>query len=151
MAKIQTAEIQIRASGLRGVSVLLLGLCFGLTACLHDNVYEAMQKDPVAQNPDHRIVVAPVAEGSPILKAYPPDCPSWREHRPAPLDNMPQPQLGCANQRNLALMIAQPEDLLRGRKLGPADATNAAGTVQRYHEGKVRGLYDPNQMPAAKE
>lgn len=34
---------------------------------------------------------------------------------------MPQPQIGCANQRNLALMIDAPEDLVVGRPLGAGD------------------------------
>lgn len=110
-----------------------------------------MERDPVAQNPDHRIVIAPAKPGSKVMKAYAPECPAWTEHRPASDDNMPQPQIGCANQRNLALMIEQPMDLVEGRPLGSADAQHEAYAKQKYHENKVSGLYDPNQPPAAKE
>ena len=126
---------------------LMCALTIGLTGCLSDFVRD----DPIARHPDHRIVVAPVAPGSKELRAYPPECPAWADHAPAALDNMPQPQIGCANQRNLALSIADPADLLHGKKLGPADAVRNAAGVQRYREDKVRGLYDPTQPPQAKE
>lgn len=109
------------------------------------------EDDPVARHPDHRIVVAPAAPGSSTLRAYPPECPSWAEHHPDPNDNMPQPQIGCASQRNLALMIDQPEDLVVGRPLGAGDGQRDALALQRYRDNKVSGLYDPTQPPAAKE
>ncbi len=110
-----------------------------------------MDEDPVLKNPDHRIVVAPDAPGSRTLKAYAPECPPWTDHRPDPNDNMPQPQIGCATQRNLALMIDNPADLVAGRPLGPTDAQHDAAALQRYHDNKVSGLYDPTQPPTPKE
>jgi len=124
-------------------SVLTLALL--LTGCI------TTDSDPVLKHPDHRIVVAPAAPGSKTLKAYAPECPVWTDHRPDPYDNMPQPQIGCANQRNLALMIDQPADLVAGRKLGPADAARSSSATQRYRDNKVTGLYDPNEPPPAKE
>lgn len=110
-----------------------------------------MEDDPIAKHPDHRIVVAPAAPGSSTLRAYPPECPAWTAHHPDPNDNMPQPQVGCATQRNLALMIDRPDDLVVGRPLSPGDGQRDAAALQRYHDNKVSGLYDPTQPPAAKE
>jgi pilus biogenesis lipoprotein CpaD len=125
------------------------GLCLlllALTGCITDRPYDAS-----AKNPDNRIVVAPASPNSKILKAWAPECLAWTDHRPSYYDNGPQPQIGCANQRNLALMIAQPADLVQPQPLGRADATKAASSMQRYHENKVLGLHDPTQPPAAKE
>ena len=47
---------------------------------------------------------------------------------------------GCATQRNLATMIADPNDLLRGRDYAGPDATTASSAVQRYKDGKVTPL-----------
>lgn len=132
---------------MRACRYSVLALCLLATACISD----AVLKDPVAKHPDHRIVLAPIAPGSKVMKAYAPECPAWTDHRPDPMDNMPQPQIGCANQRNLALMIDTPTDLVGQRQLGAADATVGAAAVKRYHDHKVLGLYDPAQPPAAKE
>ena len=121
------------------------------TALLFCSGCVTTDNDPVAKHPDHRIVVAPAAPGSSTLRAYPPECPPWTKYHPDPNDNMPQPQIGCANQRNLALMIDAPEDLVVGRPLGAGDGQRDATALQRYHENKVSGLYDPTQLSAAKE
>ena len=47
---------------------------------------------------------------------------------------------GCATQRNLATMIADPNELLRGRDYTGQDATTASSAVQRYKDGKVTPL-----------
>lgn len=39
---------------------------------------------------------------------------------------------GCANALNLLGMVANPEDLLRGRAMGPAYVAPAAAAVERY-------------------
>lgn len=123
--------------------VLCLGVLLFTSGCITRFV-----RDPVSQNPDHRIVVAPAAPGSQHMKAYAPECPPWSRHAPDVDDNMPQPQLGCANQRNLALTIETPTDLVAGRRLGPANAEYSASALQRYQAHKVTGLYDPQQPPA---
>ena len=131
----------------------ILGLGLAVTGCVTDDMANVIDPpvDTVLHHPDHSIVVAPATPGSQTMRAFPPDCPSWSEHTPDQLDNMPQPQLGCANQRNLALTVDNPADLLQGGRLGPADATRNAANIQRYENDKTRGLYDPNQPPAAKE
>ena len=47
---------------------------------------------------------------------------------------------GCANERNLGLMVANPADLLRGREPGPADGDFAAFGIQRYRADKTEPL-----------
>jgi hypothetical protein len=42
---------------------------------------------------------------------------------------------GCANAYNLMRMVEREQDLVRGRKLGPAPAAPAARAAQRYIDG----------------
>ena len=49
--------------------------------------------------------------------------------------------MGCnATATNLAHMVAEPRDLVRGRELGPADGIREAEAIVRYREGKVTEL-----------
>lgn len=50
--------------------------------------------------------------------------------------------LGCANRTNLALMIADPKDLLRPKILDSADGIRAVNAVDRYHNDEVNDLLD---------
>src|SRR5262245_58119471 len=62
-----------------------------------------------------------------------PDCPGYNE----PVSSFgrcgrPTLTMGCWTQINLGLMVADPNDLVRGRALAPADADRSALAVQRY-------------------
>ncbi|AEF53248.1 CpaD family pilus assembly protein [Marinomonas posidonica] len=50
--------------------------------------------------------------------------------------------LGCANRVNLAQMVADPRDLIRGRTLDDADGIHAVEAMTRYHESDVTPLLD---------
>ena len=52
----------------------------------------------------------------------PPECPAWDDLLENYLSNGPTMPLGCANARNLNLMVEDPRDLLVGRETGPTDA-----------------------------
>ncbi|MBT3170098.1 MAG: hypothetical protein HOJ07_00995 [Rhodospirillaceae bacterium] len=67
-------------------------------------------------------------------------CPDWRKPLLDEYTNYESSNLGCANANNLALMIADPEDLLRGRESGPSDGTRAAKTVRDYKSGALPAL-----------
>lgn len=65
-----------------------------------------------------------------------PDCPGYNE----PVSeydrfNRPNLNMGCANEINLGLMVADPNDLVRGRPLAPADAERSALAIQKYRAG----------------
>jgi pilus assembly protein CpaD len=62
-----------------------------------------------------------------------PDCPGYNQ----PVSSYdrfgrPNMNLGCSNEINLGLMVADPSDLVRGRTLAPADADRSALAVERY-------------------
>jgi pilus assembly protein CpaD len=65
-----------------------------------------------------------------------PDCPGYNEPV-SEYDRFGRPDLniGCANEINLGLMVADPNDLVRGRPLAPADAERSALAIQKYRTG----------------
>ena len=62
-----------------------------------------------------------------------PDCPGYNQ-AVSSYDRFSRPNmnLGCSNEINLGLMVADPRDLVRGRTLAPADADRSALAVERY-------------------
>lgn len=83
--------------------------------------------------------------------AIPPACPDWSRPPPSDLDNSPMGNFGCANAVNLGLMIADPNELIAGRGLGPADGTYAADAIRRYRgedaAPKVKPYQGDPQVP----
>ncbi len=69
--------------------------------------------------------------------ATPPNCPDWRKPANQNFQNSPSSNFGCANAANLALMVEDPADLLRGRPLGPGDAAGLVHGIQRYRSNLV--------------
>ncbi|AOR60087.1 CpaD family pilus assembly protein [Pectobacterium parmentieri] len=52
--------------------------------------------------------------------------------------------LGCATQNNLAMMVAEPRDLIQAKALDNADGVAAVNSIERYHKGEVKELIDIN-------
>lgn len=74
-----------------------------------------------------------------VLERYlvtPPACPDWSRQSGVDYANKPHTNFGCATETNLGLMIADPRDLVKGRKLGPADGVHQAEGIIRYREGQ---------------
>jgi pilus assembly protein CpaD len=71
--------------------------------------------------------------------AVPPDCASLS--RPSLLTDAglrrPSMEWGCATYTNLAAQVANPQDLVKPQRLGPADAAVAASAAHRYETGHV--------------
>jgi len=51
---------------------------------------------------------------------------------------------GCSVNRNLALTLVNPRDLVRGRPLGLASGQTAVGAVRRYYSDKLKPLPESN-------
>lgn len=66
-----------------------------------------------------------------------PPCPDWSRESGLDYSNLPGSNFGCATQTNLGLMVANPGDLVRGRKLAPASGIHAADGIVRYRTGQV--------------
>ena len=73
-------------------------------------------------------------------RAVVPHCPNW--DRPAAPDpeNHSMSNFGCAVNSNIAMMVANPEDLVHGREgNGVGDTTTAAKAVQLYRSTPPSG------------
>ena len=77
-----------------------------------------------------------------------PTCASWPRrpnaaHWPTNLAddprNLPYPNFGCAQQRNLAAQVANPADLLGPRTMEPADAERRDVVLDKYRQGQADG------------
>jgi pilus assembly protein CpaD len=88
-----------------------------------------------------------------VLSRYtvtPPECPAWDDLLENYVSNGPTVPLGCANVRNLNLMVEDPRDLLVGRTTGPTDAGHEVKAIERYMEDKVKPL-PPNNTTSTFE
>jgi pilus assembly protein CpaD len=97
-------------------------------------------------NPDYSIGVTPTPDGTSYV-AVPPNCADWKDENANLFDNQPMPQFGCANARNLAIMVDNPNDLMQGRNLDPARGVVISGAILRYDSSQTRGLIYPSQTP----
>jgi pilus assembly protein CpaD len=70
------------------------------------------------------------------LVAHGPDCPDWSENLARDPQNMPYPNMGCATQKNLAAMVADPEDLLVPRPETPRPSERRDTVWGKYVAGE---------------
>jgi len=68
-----------------------------------------------------------------------PDCPDWSENLARDPQNLPSPNMGCAMQKNLAAMVADPEDLLVPRPETPRPSERRDTVWSKYVKGDVTG------------
>jgi pilus assembly protein CpaD len=97
--------------------------------------------------PDSNVAIEPYHErrdaDAPIRLSYlryvaeGPECGRWTSNVADDPRNLPYPNLGCAQQRNLAAQVANPADLLGPRTMDPADQERRAVVFDRYRQGKT--------------
>ncbi len=69
-----------------------------------------------------------------------PNCgQDWSENLARNYQNTPYPNMGCAAQRNLAVMVANPADLLGPRTMTSRDANRRDDMYSKYVAGKPVG------------
>lgn len=66
-----------------------------------------------------------------------PKCPDWRKPAGENPTNRVSANFGCASVSNLGLMVADPGDLVRARKMGIADGDALARGIRVYREGEA--------------
>jgi pilus assembly protein CpaD len=97
------------------------------------------ENDP--QPPVRVSYVRYVAEG--------PVCGQWPTNVADTSRNLNYEDFGCAQQRNLAAMVANPADLLGPRTMTPADANRRDDTYGKYIKGDPSGTSRTNDERAA--
>ena len=135
-------NIELASHRITSVSDFLSGHGLGnvplQSAAFGERVPAAAGSDPDAWQRNRRVEL--VLERH--LVRLPP-CPDWSRESGGPdYSNLPGSNFGCATQTNLGLMIDNPSDLARGRKLAPADGIHAAEGIVRYRTGAVIELQE---------
>lgn len=126
------------------IKKITFALCFvsvlPLTACMVDSAQ--------ASRPNNRIAVIadPAQKGK--MVAIPPECKRWQQDPGDGFENHFRDQYECAQNYNLAKMIAEPKDLIRGREGGPTDANPAVLGIERYRNDKKKELISPKEINA---
>lgn len=128
-----------------------LDLGFGDTIYV-DGPYASSARGDVAQvAAQYGMLVsdgAPVTQGNiPVgsvrvvvsrTRATVPGCPNWSRPAQPNFNNESMSNFGCAVNSNLAAMVADPNDLIRGRE-GAADPATGARAVQSYRSQRPTG------------
>jgi pilus assembly protein CpaD len=82
-----------------------------------------------------------------------PECPNWSQPPNQGYDNQPMSNWSCATAVNFGMMLADPNDLVRGRDPGPADGEAVARSVENYRKGRtkdiIRDAASSEMFPAA--
>ncbi len=81
-----------------------------------------------------------VNEGRLLITKYvvtTPECGDWSQKPYPNHENAPISNLGCANQANLGLMVANPRDLIIGETGASVNAERMAGAVERYRNRTI--------------
>jgi pilus assembly protein CpaD len=68
-----------------------------------------------------------------------PQCGNWTENLAYSPNNLPHPNFGCANQKNLAAMVSNPADLLGPRTPGERSAERRDAVWDKYRDGEASG------------
>lgn len=77
-----------------------------------------------------------------------PDCVDWSEDLGRDPQNMPYPNLGCATQRNFAVAVANPQDLLGPRAETPRPGERRDVVWGKYVKGDITGsIWAPDEKP----
>ena len=106
-----------------------------------DNVARVAGKYGLMLSPGAPVTASAIGAGQARVivvrtQASVPGCPDWSEATVPNWNNRQLPNLGCGVNGNIAAMIANPEDLVRGRE-GPAtvDVRTSSRAVETYREG----------------
>ncbi len=96
---------------------------------------------------DSRVAVAPYhtdGDPQPPLRvsysrfvAEAPQCGHWSANLADDPRNLPHPNLGCATQRNLAMQVANPADLLGPRTMSPASSERRDTIYDKWTKGEA--------------
>lgn len=71
--------------------------------------------------------------------AYVPGCPNWDSRGSASFGNATSSNYGCATNSNLAAMVADPRDLVKGAESNGADTATAAKPIRVYRDAEPTG------------
>ncbi len=80
--------------------------------------------------------------------ATPSACGDWSQNAGRSSRNTPMPNFGCATQNNLAVMVADPHDLVTPQRETPASAGRRSTVLGAYQQGKSTATTYPDDSAA---
>ena len=109
-----------------------------------DDVAQAVARHGLLLSEDRPVTGAPVLPGTvrvvvSRMKATVPGCPDWTRNSSFEPDNNTSSNYGCATNSSLAAMIADPEDLVRGRAGDTTDPTRSVKAVDAFRRASPSG------------
>jgi pilus assembly protein CpaD len=121
----------------------------------YEDVRQAMRRAGI---PPRAVMLEPYFAkwdpGAPLRLSYleyvaeGPDCPDWSENLGRDPQNMPWPNMGCAMQKNLAAMVADPQDFLGPRPETPRPSERRDTVWGKYVAGESTGSkWSPEDKP----
>ncbi len=125
LARIRTVEERVLESGLRSDEVVVR-----FWPASED------QQVPVVLSYEHVTVLTP-------------ECDNWDRAPSFNPSNTVHDNYGCATQRYLGLMVADPADLVVARGKSGRNATRSSLIIQNYRAGVVTAAETPDTAPAA--
>jgi len=105
-------------------------------ALLADNGYSDSTISVEAYQADHRSD-SPVKVSYMRYVAEAPECGQWPTNVAYEPSNLPMPNLGCANQKNFAAMVANPADLIGPRTMTPRSGERRDEIWDKYQKGDI--------------
>ena len=100
----------------------------------HEGVNDVQASVQVGDNGDGSAVIQ-----VPVWEAVVPTCGNFERGLNPDHDNAPHSNWGCSIQRNTALMLQNPADLIRARESTGRDANRAADVLDKYGRGEATG------------
>lgn len=83
------------------------------------------------------------------LHAVSAECGDWSKSLTDTAANAPYENLGCAQQRNLAVLVANPRDFVKPRAETPADPMRRSEVFIKYRKGESSTTADTAEESAA--
>lgn len=80
--------------------------------------------------------IAPLRLSYLRVKAVVPRCGIWPDANQGSYLNKDFYNFGCAQQQNLAAMVANPADFMKPKPMGPADGYRRADVISKYRRGE---------------
>ena len=74
--------------------------------------------------------------------AHVPGCPDWASKSSINFNNATSSNYGCATNSNLAAMVADPNDLIKGARDERRDPSTATRAIKTYREKPLTGAQD---------
>ena len=147
LATVEAFGREAREQGATTITVMVPTGSSNETAAYHASrrLTEALGRAGYAASAVHKVPYAAIGpeDAAPIRLSYarvvaqvPHRCGRWPDQVVGANDNSDYWNFGCANQANIAAMVADPNDLVAPSPIGRADATRRSAVIQAYRKGE---------------